>query len=89
MAGVKSCWWFNHTWECLLKGREFGNPELHHRCVWKISTTLGTKMSKSHPCLQMLHIWSTRLDMNHHTRFPRNLITSRLDIKCGLRVMAQ
>ncbi|KAL8473227.1 hypothetical protein ACS0TY_030163 [Phlomoides rotata] len=26
--GMKSCWWFNHHWECLLKGLEFGNPEL-------------------------------------------------------------
>ncbi|KAL8467871.1 hypothetical protein ACS0TY_031205 [Phlomoides rotata] len=26
--GTKSCWWFNHHWECLLKGLEFGNPEL-------------------------------------------------------------
>ncbi|KAL8548610.1 hypothetical protein ACS0TY_007775 [Phlomoides rotata] len=28
LKSVKSCWWFNHTWECLLKGMEFGNPEL-------------------------------------------------------------
>ncbi|KAL8549826.1 hypothetical protein ACS0TY_008602 [Phlomoides rotata] len=26
--GTKSCWWFNHHWECLFKGSEFGNPEL-------------------------------------------------------------
>ncbi|KAL8550343.1 hypothetical protein ACS0TY_008968 [Phlomoides rotata] len=27
-GGTKSCGWFNHHWECLLKGLEFGNPEL-------------------------------------------------------------
>ncbi|KAL8539272.1 hypothetical protein ACS0TY_001050 [Phlomoides rotata] len=28
IACTKSCGWFNHHWECLLKGSEFGNPEL-------------------------------------------------------------
>ncbi|KAL8532023.1 hypothetical protein ACS0TY_008576 [Phlomoides rotata] len=28
IAGTKSCWWFNHHWECLFKGSEFGNPKL-------------------------------------------------------------
>ncbi|KAL8478708.1 hypothetical protein ACS0TY_030548 [Phlomoides rotata] len=28
IAGVKSCWWFKHTWECLLKRMKFKNPEL-------------------------------------------------------------
>ncbi|KAL8492729.1 hypothetical protein ACS0TY_024069 [Phlomoides rotata] len=28
IPGTKSCWWFNYHWECLLKGLEFGNPEL-------------------------------------------------------------
>ncbi|KAL8457609.1 hypothetical protein ACS0TY_035465 [Phlomoides rotata] len=27
-GGTKSCWWFNHHWECLFKGSEFGNLEL-------------------------------------------------------------
>ncbi|KAL8502304.1 hypothetical protein ACS0TY_021442 [Phlomoides rotata] len=28
IASTKSCWRFNHHWEFLLKGLEFGNPEL-------------------------------------------------------------
>ncbi|KAL8556956.1 hypothetical protein ACS0TY_004433 [Phlomoides rotata] len=51
----------------------------------KISTTLGTKRSGPHRCSQMVHIWSTRLDMHHRTSLMRNLGTSRLDIECGLQ----